>query len=44
METPKNIIDEDGGDEAWEHPYASGLESFFCFLPSADIDPWDELI
>jgi hypothetical protein len=20
METPKNVVDEDGGDEAWEHP------------------------
>jgi hypothetical protein len=20
METPENIVDEDGGDEAWEHP------------------------
>jgi hypothetical protein len=20
METPENVIDEDGGDEAWEHP------------------------
>jgi hypothetical protein len=20
METPENLIDEDGGDEAWEHP------------------------
>jgi hypothetical protein len=23
---------------------ASGLESFYCFLPSADIDPCDELM
>jgi hypothetical protein len=20
METPKNVVDEDGSDEAWEHP------------------------
>jgi hypothetical protein len=20
METPENVVDEDGGDEAWEHP------------------------
>jgi hypothetical protein len=20
METPENIVDEDGGNEAWEHP------------------------
>jgi hypothetical protein len=20
METPKNVVDEDGDDEAWEHP------------------------
>jgi hypothetical protein len=20
METPENIVDEDGGDDAWEHP------------------------
>jgi hypothetical protein len=20
METPENIVDEDGSDEAWEHP------------------------
>jgi hypothetical protein len=20
METPKNVVDEDDGDEAWEHP------------------------
>jgi hypothetical protein len=20
METPKNVVDEDGGDEAWGHP------------------------
>jgi hypothetical protein len=20
MKTPENIVDEDGGDEAWEHP------------------------
>jgi hypothetical protein len=20
METPKNVVDEDGGDGAWEHP------------------------
>jgi hypothetical protein len=20
METPKNVVEEDGGDEAWEHP------------------------
>jgi hypothetical protein len=20
MKTPENVIDEDGGDEAWEHP------------------------
>jgi hypothetical protein len=44
METPENVIDEDGGDEAWEHPLASGLESSSCFLLSADVDPCDELI
>jgi hypothetical protein len=43
METPENIVDEDGGDGAWEHPYASGLESS-CFLLSAGVDPCDELI
>jgi hypothetical protein len=20
VETPENVVDEDGGDEAWEHP------------------------
>jgi hypothetical protein len=20
MKTPENVVDEDGGDEAWEHP------------------------
>jgi hypothetical protein len=20
METPENVVDKDGGDEAWEHP------------------------
>jgi hypothetical protein len=20
IETPENVVDEDGGDEAWEHP------------------------
>jgi hypothetical protein len=44
METPENVVVEDGYDEAGEHPWASGLESFSCFLPSADIDPCDELI
>jgi hypothetical protein len=44
METLENVIDEDGGDEAWEHPQASGLESSSCFLPSTGIDPCDELI
>jgi hypothetical protein len=44
METPENVVDEDGGDGAWEHPYANGLESPSCFLLSADVDPCDELI
>jgi hypothetical protein len=44
METPETVINEDGGDEAWEHPKASGLESSSCFLPSAGVDPCDELI
>jgi hypothetical protein len=44
METLENVVDEDGGDEAWEHPYASGLKSSSCFLPSAGVDPCDELI
>jgi hypothetical protein len=44
METPENVVDEDGGDGAWEHPYASGLESSSCFLLSAGVDPCDELI
>jgi hypothetical protein len=44
METPENVVDEDGGDEALEHPYASGLESSSCFLPSVSVDPCDELI
>jgi hypothetical protein len=44
MKTPENIVDEDGGDEAWEYPLASGLESTSCFLPSAGVDPCDELI
>jgi hypothetical protein len=43
METPENVVDEDGGDEAWEHPWASSLESTSCFLPSARVDPCDEL-
>jgi hypothetical protein len=33
METPENVVDEDGGDEGWEHPLASGLESSSCFFP-----------
>jgi hypothetical protein len=44
METLENVIDEDGDDEAWEHPEASCLESSSCFLPSAGVDPCDELI
>jgi hypothetical protein len=44
METPENVVDEDGGDEAWEHPKASGLESSSFFLLSAGVDPCDELI
>jgi hypothetical protein len=44
METLENIVDEDGGDEALEHPWASGLESSSCFLNSAGVDPCDELI
>jgi hypothetical protein len=43
METPENVVDEDGGDESWEHHEASGLESS-CFLLSADVDPCDEFI
>jgi hypothetical protein len=43
METPENVVDEDGGDGAWEHHEASGLESS-CFLLSADVDPCDEFI
>jgi hypothetical protein len=44
METPENVVDEDGGDGAWEHPLASGLESSSCFLLSTGVDPCDELI
>jgi hypothetical protein len=44
METPENVVYEDGGDEAWEDPKASGLESPSCFLPSVSVDPCDELI
>jgi hypothetical protein len=44
METLENVVDEDGSDGAWEHPYASGLESSSCFLLSADVNPCDELI
>jgi hypothetical protein len=44
METLENVVDEDSGDETWEHPYASSLESFSYFLPSAGVDPCDELI
>jgi hypothetical protein len=44
METPENVIDEDGSDEVWEHPWASGLESSSCFLPSTGVDPCNELI
>jgi hypothetical protein len=44
METPNKVVDEDGGDEAWEHPSASGLESSSCFLLSAGVDPCDKLI
>jgi hypothetical protein len=25
METPENIVDEDGGDKAWEHPLGQRL-------------------
>jgi hypothetical protein len=24
METLENVVDEDGGDGAWEHPWATG--------------------
>jgi hypothetical protein len=44
METPENVVDEDGGDEAWEHPQDDGLDSSSCFLPSTSIDPCDEII
>jgi hypothetical protein len=44
METPENVVDEDDGDGAWEHPKASSLESSSCFLLSAGVDPCDELI
>jgi hypothetical protein len=44
MDASENVVDEDGGDEAWEHPKASSLESSTCFIPSAGVDPCDELI
>jgi hypothetical protein len=44
METPENVDDEYGGDETWEHPYASGLESSSCFPPSVGVVPCDELM
>jgi hypothetical protein len=43
METPENVVDEDGGDKAWEHPKDSDLESS-CFHPNTGVDPCDELI
>jgi hypothetical protein len=44
METPEIVVDEDGGDGAWEHPSANSLESSSCFLPSVSVAPCIELI
>jgi hypothetical protein len=44
METPENVVDEDGSDKAWGHPKASSLESSSCFLPSTGVDSSNELI
>jgi hypothetical protein len=33
METPENVVDEDGDDEAWEHPPAAWSPPLASFSP-----------
>jgi hypothetical protein len=33
METPENVVDEDGGDGAWEHPLGQRI-GVLLLLPS----------
>jgi hypothetical protein len=33
MDTPENVVNEDGGDEAWEHPLGQWL-GVLLLLPS----------
>jgi hypothetical protein len=34
METPENVVDEDGGDETWEHPRPAAWSPPLASFPS----------